>query len=100
MKSNISDKDIRKLRQQLKDLEDKTSTKKSDNLLEEAIRAETQGLGLMSTIKRQREIQEQWQIATEKTTGFLSGCLEGFVGFLHLGANSVCLSLCQRLRSL
>lgn len=80
MKSNISDKDIRKLRQQLKDLEDKTSTKKSDNLLEEAIRAETQGLGLMSTIKRQREIQEQWQIATEKTTGFLSGFLEGFVG--------------------
>lgn len=80
MKSNISDKDVRKLRQQLKNLEDNVSNKKSENLLEEAIRSETQGLGLISTLKRQREIQEQWQIATEKTTGFLSGFLEGFVG--------------------
>ena len=79
MKSNISDKDIKKLRAQLKELEDKTS-KKSSNLLEEAIRSETQGLGLISSMKREREIQEQWQIATEKTTGFLSGFLEGFVG--------------------
>jgi len=79
MKSNISDKDIKKLREQLRELEGKTS-QKSANLLEEAIRSETEGLGLVSTLRKQREIQEQWQIATEKTTGFLSRFLEGFVG--------------------
>jgi len=79
MKSNISDKDIKKLREQLRELEGKTSQKNA-NLLEEAIRSETEGLGLVSTLRKQREIQEQWQIATEKTTGFLSGFLEGFVG--------------------
>lgn len=76
MKSNTSDAEIKKLRKQLQEL----TRAKDPSLREKAMEAETQGLSLLESLKRRREIAEQWQIATEKTTGAMSGFFEGLLG--------------------
>ncbi len=77
MKTNISDKDIRAIRDQLQKLEKKQRDPKS---LERAIKAETEGMGFLEGERRANELREQWQIATEQTTGMMSGFLTGLFG--------------------
>jgi len=77
MKSNISDKQVQQIRDQLKKLEKKQRDPKS---LEIAIKAETEGLSFLQSQRRSNELREQWQIATEQTTGMMSGFLTGLFG--------------------
>lgn len=77
MKTNISDKDVQKIREQLKKLEKKQRDPKS---LERAIKAETEGMGFIEGERRANQLREQWQIATEQTTGMMSGFLTGLFG--------------------
>jgi len=80
MKSNISDKDIKKLREFLKrDEQDNKSPKVLERALQD-LEPKIKDLSLIEKIKKRREVQEQWQIATQKTTGLMSGFLEGLVG--------------------
>lgn len=76
MKSNISDKDLKKLREALAQQKKKSDPK----TLERAIKAETEGMGYFQSERRANEIREQWQMATEQTTGFMSGLLKSLVG--------------------
>lgn len=76
MKSNISDKDLKKLREALAQQKKKSDPK----TLERAIKAETEGMGYFQSERKANEIREQWQMATEQTTGFMSGLLNSLVG--------------------
>lgn len=77
MKSNIADKEMQKIRQALAAQQ---KEKRDPKILERAIKAETEGMGFFQSERKANEIREQWQMATEKTTGFMSGFLKSLVG--------------------
>jgi soluble lytic murein transglycosylase-like protein len=74
--ANVSDKEIKKLKSQL----DEFNKKRDPKALERRIKAETQGKSGIEAFQIENQIREEWRLATQKTTAFMSGFFEGLVG--------------------
>jgi hypothetical protein len=76
MKTNLSDKQVKKIADELK----KGRKKRDPAALQQALKEELEGLSGLELLRRESEIREQWTLATEKTTAKMGGFLEGLLG--------------------
>lgn len=76
MKTNLSDKQVKKIADELK----RGRRKRDPAALQQALKEELEGLSGLELLRRESEIREQWTLATEKTTAKMGGFLEGLLG--------------------